>query len=158
MNRLIWTCALAIGLLPGVLMAQGSPGYENDGRQRQQENRQDSFARYLYPAELVMRFQADLDLSDEQRDAISAAVADLQRQAMDFQWRMAAEMEALSDLVSEPRVDEAAAVAAMDRVLATEQGVKTAHLAMLVRIKNTLTQEQQAELDRLRAGQSGSSW
>lgn len=148
MNRFICMGALLIGLLPGALMAQESRGDETD-RQRQ-EGREDGFARYLYPPELVMRFQAELNLSEEQRAAISDAVADLQRRAMDLQWQMAAEIQALTDLVSEPLVDKAAAVAAMSRVLATEQGVKTAHLAMLIQIKNTLTPEQQGELDRLR--------
>lgn len=149
MKKFIWLSALAIGLAPSALIAQDSPGYEF-----RQQSHQANFARFLYPPELVMRFQADLDLRDEQRDAISDAVADLQRTAMDLQWRMAADMEVLTDLVSEPRVDEAAVVAAMDRVLATEQGVKTAHLTMLVQIKNILTPEQQEALDRLRGSQS----
>ena len=148
MRSFIWVCAIGFGLLPSALAAQESPGYE--GSPRQQENRQDSFARFLYSPDLVMRFQAELDLSEEQQDAISDAVANLQRRALDLQWEMAADMRELTDLVSEPRVDEDAAVAAMERLLATEQGIKTAHLTMLVQIKNTLTAEQQGALDRLR--------
>jgi hypothetical protein len=43
-----------------------------------------------------------------------------------------------------------AVLAQVDRVLAIEREVKRAHIAMLVRIKNTLTREQQAALHVLR--------
>lgn len=152
MKRHIWSCALAVGLLPGALLAQEAPGYASEGQARQI-----GFERHLYSPDLVMRFQAELDLSAEQQEAISEAVATLQRRALDLQWQMAAGMRALTDLVSPPQVNEREAVAAMERLLATEQGIKTAHLTMLVQIKNILTPEQQGTLDRMRE-QQASGW
>ena len=43
----------------------------------------------------------------------------------------------------------------LDRVMQTERRIKEAHLTLLVRIKNLLTREQQAELTRLRTEPSG---
>ena len=57
-----------------------------------------------------------------------------------------------SSELSRPRVDREAALAAADRMFGVEQQVKRAHLGLLIRIKNTLTGEQQEELEGLRAG------
>lgn len=38
----------------------------------------------------------------------------------------------------------------LDRVLAVELQVKKAHISMLVRVKNALTQEQQRQLQEIR--------
>ena len=48
------------------------------------------------------------------------------------------------------RVDLDRALDQLDEVLGTEKEIKQAHLEMLVRIKNLLSAEQQAALERLR--------
>jgi hypothetical protein len=47
-------------------------------------------------------------------------------------------------------VDEAAVLAQADKVMGLEREVKKAHLALLVRIKNLLTEAQKAKLTELR--------
>jgi hypothetical protein len=48
------------------------------------------------------------------------------------------------------RTDEAQAQAAAEKVMALENKIKVSHLTMLVRIKNTLTAQQQAKLRAVR--------
>ena len=48
------------------------------------------------------------------------------------------------------RVDEAAALAQADRVMALEREMKRSQLQLLIRIKNALTQQQQDQLRELR--------
>jgi Spy/CpxP family protein refolding chaperone len=63
------------------------------------------------------------------------------------------EAQKLNELVQESKVDEAATVAQVDRVLDVERQIKRAHMGLLVRIKNTLTPEQQRRLTTIRAEQ-----
>jgi Spy/CpxP family protein refolding chaperone len=47
-------------------------------------------------------------------------------------------------------VDEAAVLAQVDKILALERDVKRTQLSLVVRIKNLLTEPQQAKLNELR--------
>jgi RNA polymerase sigma-70 factor (ECF subfamily) len=60
------------------------------------------------------------------------------------------ESEKLADLLKGDTVDEKAALAQSERVLAAEQEIKQVHLALLIRIKNQLTPAQQKQLRELR--------
>ena len=66
-----------------------------------------------------------------------------------------AESEALGKLLQADHVDEAALVAKLEQVTATEQQVKKVHFTLLVRIKNQLDPEQQAKLRALRQARPG---
>ena len=108
------------------------------------------FARYLFPPDLVMRYQQRIALRPEQREAITRAIQQLQSSTIEQQWRMQEETQKLGELLKASPVNESAVLAQVDRVLGIEREVKRAHMAMLVRIKNTLTREQQAALRALR--------
>jgi len=58
-------------------------------------------------------------------------------------------MEGLVGLLKQPKADEAQVVAQLDKVLASEREIKRAQIALLVRIKNNLTAEQQHRLQTL---------
>jgi Spy/CpxP family protein refolding chaperone len=118
--------------------------------QQAQPAPQDPVAAALYPPELVMQHQRRLGLTAEQRKAITETVAALQAQVLDLQWRMQDEAQRLGELLGGPRVDATAALAQVDRVFDLERQIKRAHLTMLIRIKNTLTPEQQETLRGLR--------
>ncbi len=118
--------------------------------QQTQPATQDPVATALYPPELVMQHQRRLGLTAEQRKAITETVAALQAQVLDLQWRMQDEAQRLGELLGGPRVDAPAALAQVDRVFDLERQIKRAHLTMLIRIKNTLTPEQQETLRGLR--------
>ena len=111
------------------------------------------FARHLFPPELVMQHQQTIRLTPEQRTSITQSIRELQLKVIDLQWKMQDEAQKLNELVEGPRVDEAQTLAQVDRVLGIEREIKRAHMALLVRIKNTLTPEQQRELAGIRSSQ-----
>jgi len=56
----------------------------------------------------------------------------------------------MASLVKQPRVDEPQVLAQLEKVLAIEREIKRAQVALLVRIKNNLTPEQQTKLLEIR--------
>ena len=112
----------------------------------------DPLSRYLFPPELVMQQQQAIGLKPEQRTAITRAIKDFQGKVLDLQWQMQEETGRFGELLDKPLVDQAAALAQIDKVLAVEREVKRAHIGLLIQIKNQLTAEQQARLAELRAG------
>jgi Spy/CpxP family protein refolding chaperone len=129
------TLVLALLLAPGL---------------RAQEAADDPLARLLFAPELVMRHQAEIGLSPEQRSAITRAIADFQSRVVEVQWRMQDATQKLLAVLGKPHVDQAAALAQVDEVLNLERGMKREHLTLLIQIKNTLTPEQQGKLTALR--------
>jgi Spy/CpxP family protein refolding chaperone len=129
------TAALALGLalLSAAALTAQQPG-------------DDPLAKLLFPPDLVMQHQADIGLKPEQRSAITRGIAELQAKALDLQWRMQDATTALATLLAKPVVDQTAALAQVDSVLSLEREVKRAQLTLLIRIKNTLTPEQQSRL------------
>jgi TonB-dependent SusC/RagA subfamily outer membrane receptor len=110
----------------------------------------DPLAKDLFPPELVMANQQAIELTDSQRSAIQGAMREAQSRFVDLQFAVSGEMEKLGQLLGQTRVDEAAVLAQVDRVLAAEREIKRAQLGLMIRIKNQLTAEQQAELRALR--------
>jgi Spy/CpxP family protein refolding chaperone len=108
------------------------------------------FGRHLFPPELVMKYQQKIALRPEQRTAITAAIQQVQSKIVEHQWRMQEEAQRLGELLQATPVNESVVLAQVDRVLGIERDVKRAHMTLLVRIKNTLTREQQAMLKGLR--------
>ena len=91
-----------------------------------------------------MQHRRAIDLTDEQRDAISRMIQDLQSRVVRFQWDLLDEIQQLTETMEATRVDLDRALDQLDEVLNTEKEIKQAHLDMLVRIKNLLSAEQQA--------------
>ena len=105
----------------------------------------------LFPPELIMQHQRAIGLTDQQRDGISRLIQDLQGRVVQLQWELLDEMQQLTQLMSATRIDLDRALDQLDNVLEREKAIKQAHLEMLARIKNLLTPEQQATLERLRS-------
>lgn len=107
--------------------------------------------RHLFPPELVIGHQAEIGLGDAQRQSVIEQVQALQSDVVPLQFELGEAVEALSRTLDEPRVDEAAAIAHVERIGAIEARIKRRHLELLIRIKNLLTPEQQQTLRQLRA-------
>lgn len=105
----------------------------------------------LFPPELIMQHQRAIGLTDQQRDGISRLIQDLQGRVVQLQWELLDEMQQLTQLMSATRIDLDRALDQLDNVLEREKQIKQAHLEMLARIKNLLTPDQQATLERLRS-------
>jgi Spy/CpxP family protein refolding chaperone len=108
------------------------------------------FGKYLFPPELVMQHQQAIRLTPEQRTSITQGIRDFQLKVVELQWKMQDEAQKLTELVQAAKVDEAQTLAQVDRVLGIEREIKRAHMGLLIRIKNSLTQEQQVALTSMR--------
>ena len=111
-----------------------------------------AFDQYLFPPELVMRHQARLKITEAQRNLIVAEITKLQATAIQVQWRVGDEAEKLTEMLQRETVAEADVLAQAERMIMHETAVKRAQLAMLIRIRNTLTPEQRAMLQEARRG------
>jgi len=100
----------------------------------------------LFPPDLIMAHQQDLKLDEATRKAIVTQVQDFQTAAVKLQWDLKAAGDALAQALDRPAVDEAKALALADKVMALEHDLKRAHLSLLIRLKNALTPQQQAQL------------
>ena len=119
---------------------------------------QDPLFETLFPPELIMQHRRAIGLTDEQRDAISQLIQQLQGRVVRLQWELLDEMQQLTTIVEGTRVDLDRSLDQLDAVLDTENQIKQAHLEMLVRIKNLLSADQQDALERLRdAGDAGNA-
>jgi hypothetical protein len=104
----------------------------------------------LFPPELLMHFQSEIGLTEEQRASIVATVEKMQPQFEEKQQRLQKEVEKLAALLKKERIETEAALAQFDRVLNLEREIKRTHLGMVIGIKNKLSPEQQAKLQEIR--------
>jgi Spy/CpxP family protein refolding chaperone len=149
MKRSIVVLALFVAPFAARLDAQGPPGSQGPqpgGGQQQQ----DPFKGFLFPPELVMQHQGEINLQDSQRATLQSAIQQAQTKFVDVQWKLSAEGEKLARLLQNATVDETQVLEQVDRILALERDMKRAQMGLMVRIKNTLTPTQQAKLRELR--------
>ncbi|MDQ6690344.1 MAG: periplasmic heavy metal sensor [Gemmatimonadota bacterium] len=145
MRRSILALALVLGAAN--LAAQGPPPMG----QRPPGQGPEDFGRNLFPPELVMQHQTEIGLQDSQRAALTSAIQQAQSKFMDTQWKLSAEGEKMNRLLQGSQVDEAAVLDEVDRILNLEREIKKAQISLMVRIKNTLTPQQQAKLAEIRS-------
>jgi len=119
---------------------------------RAQAPPEDPLAAHVFPPELVMKHAQEIGLDDKQRSAIKEAIQSAQSKFLDAQWSMQEESQKLARLLQARPVDEPAVLAQADKVMGLEREVKRTQLSLLVRIKNLLTDTQQARLTQLRKG------
>ncbi len=121
--------------------------------QEADKNREDPIGALLLPPELIMQHQKAIGLTDAQKTALLGEIKRLQGQVLDLQWELQGAAESLADELRGDRVDEAKAIAKLDKVLAVEREIKRAHFGLGVRVRNLLTPEQQRSLRELRSAQ-----
>jgi Spy/CpxP family protein refolding chaperone len=107
------------------------------------------FLENLFPPSVIMRYQAEIGLTDAQRETITKQMEEGQKAMVALQWDMERETQKFSKLLESAHVDEAAALQEADQVMSVENKFKKAHLALLIRIKNVLTPAQQDKLRQL---------
>ncbi len=110
----------------------------------------DPIAKAVFPPELVMKYSQEINLDERQRTAIKENVQKAQAKFVDLQFGLQTESQKLTRLLQARPADEAAVLAQVDKVLALEREVKRTQIALVVRIKNLLTDAQQAKLTELR--------
>lgn len=107
----------------------------------------DAVSRHLVPPDAVMAHQAELGVTEAQRERFQQIMSRFQSEVVELQWRQQAESTELGKLLETAPVDETAALEQLDRLISVEDGIKRLHFSMLIRLKNELTLEQ---LQRLR--------
>jgi Spy/CpxP family protein refolding chaperone len=117
----------------------------------QQPTGPDPLTENLFPPELVMAHQKAIDLSDAQKTSIRGELLKAQTRFTELQWQLQDAMEALVSLLKQSPADESQVMSQLDKVLNSEREIKRTQISLLVRIKNKLTPDQQARLQRLRA-------
>lgn len=110
----------------------------------------DPIAARLFPPELIMKHQRELAIDDKQRDALVAEVQKTQAQLVPLQWQMQGATEQMTKLLDAPKLDEAKVLAQVDKMVTIEREFKRAHLGLLVRLRNLLTDTQRSRLAELR--------
>ena len=106
------------------------------------------FERDLFPPDIVLSNQIALGLSADQVTTIKKQVGDTHTRVLDIQVDLQRITEQLSGALAGPKVDEAPALSLASQAMDLEKQVKSQHLALMIRIKNLLTPEQQ---DKARA-------
>lgn len=135
---------LALILIPLVLF----PGAAR--AQAEAEAEADPFAALLFTPEEIMQHRRAIELNDEQRDAITRLIEELQGKLVGLQWRLLDETESVKEAMENPRVDLDRVMDRFGDALDTEVEIKRTHLELLIRIKNILTRQQQETLLELR--------
>jgi Spy/CpxP family protein refolding chaperone len=112
---------------------------ENTGKDPMQE--------FLYPPELVMRYQNEIQLKKEQKELIIGAVEDAQKKFNRLQWDLQGEVASLQKQLSGSTVNENQVLEQLDKVLDQERLIKKTQITLMVRIKNALTDDQKGKLN-----------
>ncbi len=113
------------------------------------------FLEQLFRPELVMRHQAEIGITAEQRAEIAAAIRETQERLAPLHWEVEAKSEAVAKLLEGERVDVEPALDRLGEVIDVEGRIKKEHVRLLLRIKNVLTAEQQRKLRELRPDRCG---
>ena len=104
----------------------------------------------MFPPEMVMQHQRELELTDEQKTFMRGEINRTTTRFNELQWQLQDAMEALHETMKANSVNEQLAMSQLDKVLDSEREIKRAHMELAIRIKNKLTQEQQTKLQSMR--------
>ena len=109
----------------------------------------DPFQGKLFAPNVILDNRDELNLTEEQLTAIRAAVVEVQGEIAAHEWDLReAYQQVLSDLDESP-VDERKILAGVQKALLAENEVKKRQVALLVQLRNLLTDEQMAYLQSL---------
>jgi len=125
----------------GVAMAQDRGG------------KPDPFKGKLFAPDIILRNQAELNLTKEQFTAIKGAVVDVQANVAEHEWDVREAYQKTLALLDESPIDERKVVESINDLLLAENQVKKKQVRMLIRLKNLLNDEQVAYLDSVRKDQ-----
>jgi len=144
LNYLRTLAVVAIVVVSLPVSAQDHPGKGPMPPER------DAMQEFLFPPELVMRFQDEIQLKKEQKEQIIAAMEESQKKFTRMKWDLQSEVSSLQKLLSESTVNETNVMTQLDKVLDQERQIKKAQMTLMIRTKNALTEEQRARLNALK--------
>ncbi len=104
--------------------------------------KEDVFKGKLFAPDIILEQQGALGRSKEQYTAIRAAVVEVQTGVAEHEWDMREAYQALMLELDKAPIDEAAVLNHANAALLAENQVKKKQIAMLVQLKNLLTEKQ----------------
>jgi len=131
-----------------IIYAKPGPGLRNCAAPS--NGGDDALAKLLLPPDLVMSNQQAINLTDQQRALIQFNMIDTQKKLLDQQFKLQSELEKLRSFLNSIKPDEGKVLDEMDKVLGAERDIKRAQLSLMVKLKNSLTEQQQSKLEELR--------
>ena len=149
MRRAFWTILILCGAITAAgAQHQGPPGpFPKHGPGGMMEGPMAEFG--LFPPDFVLANQTALALSDQQLLAITKDVGATHDRFSSMRDNLHPLAEQLHTMLSQTRIDEAAALALASQVHDLEKQIKLTHLGLMIRVKNILTSEQQDKLKAL---------
>ena len=113
----------------------------------------DPIGENLYPPDLILRFQAEIGLTEETRQAMMEEMEKAQPKFEKLNQQLQSEMAALAALLKNDRVELETALAQTDKMQKLEREMRRTQLTLMINLKNRLSPEQQAKLRKLRLKQ-----
>ena len=115
----------------------------------------DPLGENLFPPELVMQHLQTLGLIEEKKAFLETELRQAQTRFSELQEELQGEAEKMIELVKVGRVNESQALAQLDKILNLEGDIKRMQIALLIKIKNGLTPEQQTKLREIQSKPRG---
>ena len=111
----------------------------------------DPLGQSFFPPELIMQNQKAIGLTDAQRNVIMEELQSAQTEFVSLQWDLQKETENLAGMISKIEINETASIDQLQKVLSIENNIKKRQIALLIRIKNQLTEDQQDQLIKIKS-------
>ncbi len=109
----------------------------------------DVFKGKLFPPNVVLEHQDELGLTKEQFTAIRAAVVEVQSNVAEYEWDLRLAYQAVLAELDNAPVQSDKVLELVDAALAAENEVKKLQVAMLIELRNLLSDEQMDYLRRV---------
>jgi Spy/CpxP family protein refolding chaperone len=116
----------------------------------QQKPPGDPIGKSFFPPEIIMQNQEAINLTEAQRNSINKEIQSAQSEFMNLQWDLAKESEKLTSLIENEKPSEKDVLEQLEKILSIENKIKKRQIALLIRIKNLLSHEQQGKLQQLK--------
>ena len=102
----------------------------------------DPFKGKLFPPNVIIEHKEELGLTKQQFTEVRAAVVEVQSGIAEFEWDMQEAYQELMRELDKAPIDEAAVIEHANKALLAENQVKKMQMAMLVRLRNLLNEDQ----------------
>ena len=107
----------------------------------------------LFPHDLVMDNQEEIGLSEQQVEALSTLLAELDAETAAIHQEIPAASEELTEILAQTQINETQAMASFNTILDLERQERRIWLRRLIRVKNVLTEAQQDQLREIAGGE-----
>lgn len=114
------------------------------------EPKPDVFKGKLFPPNVILENQAELSLSKQQFTDIRKAVVEVQSNVAEHEWDVREAYQNIMAELDKTPIDEDRVLEHVGAALRAENEVKKLQVAMLIQLKNLLTDEQIAYLESVR--------